>query len=96
MAETREGESMERSYPYRGFEITVQLEPVRAVSQDARYGGTVGFIALVSVCTAEPKRPVGVPVRLVSEAHTVFRTEDEALSTGLKAAQRVIDDKIPS
>ncbi|WP_248323750.1 MULTISPECIES: hypothetical protein [unclassified Caballeronia] len=87
---------MERSYPYRGFEITIHLEPVKAVSHEAKFSDPVGFIAVVSVCTAEPKRPVGVPVRLVSETHTVFRTEDEALSSGLSAAQRIIDAKIPS
>jgi hypothetical protein len=54
----------------------------------------VGYIAVVSICTSDPKRPIGVPVRLVAEGKRVFGTEDEALTAGFGAAQRVIDDKV--
>lgn len=84
---------MEKMYSYKGFEITVELESVRAVSSDFTYGPPVGYVAVVSVCTVDPRRPVGVPIRLVSEGHRVFGTQDDAFAAGYGAAQRVIDDK---
>lgn len=86
---------MERISSYKGFEVTVKLESVRAVSSKFTYGPPVGYIAVVSICTADPKRPVGVPIRLVTEGNCVFGTVDDALTTGLSAAQRVIDDRLP-
>ncbi|HTH61049.1 MAG TPA: hypothetical protein VL689_12945 [Paraburkholderia sp.] len=84
---------MERIESYKGFEITVRLESVRAVSSDFTYGPPVGYVAVVSVCTTDPKRPIGVPIRLVTEGERVFGTEDDALAAGFGAARRVIDDK---
>jgi hypothetical protein len=84
---------MEKIYSYKGFEVTVQLEPVRAVSSEFTYGPPVGYVAVVSICTAEPKRPIGVPIRLVTEGNRVFSTMDDGLTAGFSAAQRVIDDK---
>ena len=78
----------------KGFEVTVTLESVRAVSSEFTYGPPVGYVAVVSICTADPKRPIGVPIRLVTEGNRVFGTEDEGLTAGFKAAQRVIDDKV--
>jgi hypothetical protein len=85
---------MERIDSYKGFEITVELESVRAVSSSFTFGPPVGYIAVVRICTADPKRPVGVPIRLVTEGKRVFGTADEALTAGFSAAQRVIDDKV--
>jgi hypothetical protein len=85
---------MENVYSYKGFEITVELESVRAVSSEFTYGPPVGYVAVVSICTADPRRPIGVPIRLVTEGHRVFGTADDALSAGLSAAQRVIDDRV--
>ena len=85
---------MERIDSYKGFEITVELESVRAVSSKFTFGPPVGYIAVVSICTVDPKRPVGVPIRLVTEGKCVFGTVDEALTAGFSAAQRVIDDKV--
>ncbi|MBN3756138.1 hypothetical protein G3N95_24575 [Paraburkholderia sp. Tr-20389] len=84
---------MEKTYTYKDFEVTVKLEPVRAVSSDFTYGPPSGYLAVVSICTAEPRRPIGVPVRLVAEGNRAFGTEDDALATGFSAAQRVIDDR---
>lgn len=87
---------MEKIYSYKGFEVTVKLESVRAVSGKFTYGPPAGYIAVVSVCTADPKRPIGVPIRLVTEGKSVFDTEDDALTAGFSAAQHVIDDRFPS
>ncbi|MEP9327110.1 hypothetical protein PPMP20_28845 [Paraburkholderia phymatum] len=87
---------MEKTYTYKDFEVTVKLEPVRAVSSDFTYGPAAAYIAVVSICTADPRRPIGVPVRLIAEGNRAFGTEDEALTTGLNAAQRVIDDRFGS
>ena len=85
--------SMEKMYSYKGFEVTVQLESVRAVSSDFTYGPPVGYVAVVSICTVEPRRPVGTPIGLVAEGNRVFDTQDDALTTGFNAAKRVIDEK---
>jgi hypothetical protein len=85
---------MEKIDSYKGFEITVRLESVRAVSSQFTFGPPVGYIAVVSICTADPKRPIGLPIRLVTEGERVFGTADEALAAGFGAAQRVIDDKV--
>lgn len=85
---------MEKIDSYKGFEITVRLESVRAVSSQFTFGPPVGYIAVVSICTADPKRPIGLPIRLVTEGERVFGTVDEALAAGFGAAQRVIDDKV--
>jgi hypothetical protein len=85
---------MEKIFSYKGFEVTVELESVRAVSSEFTYGPPVGYIAVVSICTADPRRPIGVPIRLVTEGNRVFGTEDDALTAGFSAAQRVIDDRV--
>lgn len=87
---------MEKIDAYKGFEITVKLESVRAVSSEFTFGPPVGYIAVVSVCAADPKRPIGVPIRLVTEGNCAFGTEDDAFTAGFGAAQRAIDDRIGS
>ncbi|AMV47173.1 hypothetical protein [Paraburkholderia caribensis] len=84
---------MEKTYSYKGFEVSVKLESVRAVSSEFIYGPPVGYVAVVSICTEDPRRPVGAPIALVSEGNRVFDTVDDALATGLNAAKRVIDEK---
>jgi hypothetical protein len=85
---------MEKMYSYKGFEVTVKLESVRALSSEFTYGPPVGYIAVVSICTADPRRPIGVPIGLVTEGNRVFGTVDDALTAGFNAAKRVIDDKV--
>ncbi len=85
---------MERVDSYKGFEITVKLESVRTVSSEFRFGRPAGYVAVVSVCATDPKRPIGVPIRLVAEGSRAFDTEDEALTAGISAAQQAIDGKI--
>src|SRR5690349_20472892 len=85
--------SMEETYSYKGFEVSVMLESVRAVSSQFTYGPPVGYVAVVSICTEDPRRPVGESIALVSEGNRVFDTVDDALATGLNAAKRVIDEK---
>ncbi|CAD6561634.1 hypothetical protein LMG27952_07532 [Paraburkholderia hiiakae] len=85
---------MQRIDWYKGFEVTVRLESVRAVSKEFALGRSSGYVAVVSVCTAEPKRPIGVPIRLVAEGNRVFETEDEAFTASFTAAQHAIDNKV--
>jgi len=84
---------MEKMYSYKGFEVTVKLVDVRAVSSEFTYGPPVGYVAEVSICTAEPRRPIGVPIRLVAEGNRVFGTADDALTAGFGAAQHAIDER---
>jgi hypothetical protein len=85
---------MEKMVSYKGFEITVALESVRVVSSELTYGPPIGYVAVVSICTAEPRRPIGLPLRLVAEGSRVFGTADDALTAGIGAAQRAIDDRV--
>jgi hypothetical protein len=85
---------MEKMYSYKGFDVTVKLESVRALSSEFTYGPPVGYIAVVSICTTVPRRPVGAPVGLVTEGNRVFGTVDDALTAGFNAAKRVIDDRV--
>lgn len=87
---------MEKIDAYKGFEITVKLESVRAVSSEFTFGPPVGYVAVVSICATEPKRPIGVPIRLVTEGNRIFGTEEDAFTAGFSAAQRAIDDKAGS
>lgn len=84
---------MEKMVSYKGFEVTVKLESVRAVSSEFTYGPPVGYVAVVSICTVDPRRPVGAPIGLVAEGNQVFGTEDDALTAGFNAAKRVIDER---
>ncbi|TDG02316.1 hypothetical protein E1N52_40420 [Paraburkholderia guartelaensis] len=84
---------MEKKHLYKGYEITVQLECVRAVTREFTYGPASGYVAVVSVCTVDPRRPIGMPVRLVAEGNHVFGSEDDALTAGVRAAQHAIDTK---
>ncbi|TDG02433.1 hypothetical protein E1N52_39650 [Paraburkholderia guartelaensis] len=84
---------MEKMYSYKGFEVTVKLLDVRAVSSEFTYGPPVGYVAEARICTAEPRRPIGVPIRLVAEGNRVFGTIDDALAAGFGAAQHAIDDR---
>lgn len=86
---------MEKIYSYKGFEVTVTLDAVRVLASDFTYGPPAGFVAVVRVCTPEPKRPIGLPIRLVTEGSRLFSTSDEALAAGLSAAQHAIDAKLP-
>jgi hypothetical protein len=87
-------ESMEKVYSYKGFKVTVKLVDVRAVSSDFAFGPPVGYVAEVSICTAEPRRPIGLPMRLVTEGNRIFGTEDDALTAGFGVAQRLLDDRV--
>ena len=84
---------MEKMYSYKGFEVTVKLESVRAVSSEFTYGPPVGYVAMVSICTVDPIRPVGSPIGLVGEGNRVFDTVGDALTAGFNAAKRVIDER---
>jgi len=87
-------ESMDKMYSYKDFEVTVKIESVRALSSEFTYGPPVGYIAVVSICTPDPRRPIGVPIRLVNEGNRLFDTENDAITAGSNAAQRVIDDRL--
>jgi hypothetical protein len=85
---------MEKRYEYKDFEVTVRLESVRALSSEFTYGPPIGYVAIVSTCTADPRRPVGVPIWLVGEGNRVFSSVDDAMTAGFNAAKRVIDDRV--
>ncbi|MCP3711891.1 hypothetical protein M3I54_33905 [Paraburkholderia sp. CNPSo 3274] len=83
---------MNRIYKYRGFEVTVEVEPVWAPSKGTALSPAKGFLAIVNIVMAGMTRPMVVPMRLTADGQHPFPSEAEALMAGYSAGQRVIDD----
>jgi hypothetical protein len=75
---------MQRTYPYRGFEVTIAV--VRGVKPRS-------FVALVG--TLDPQTGRTLPVqRVAGEPGQPFQSEAAALTAGFTAAQWAIDDAL--
>ncbi|MGF6978850.1 hypothetical protein QFZ94_007365 [Paraburkholderia sp. JPY465] len=85
---------MQRTYPYKGFEITVDLELVWESSGSAVLSPPTGFVAIVSIEGKGLPASLGSPIRLMKDTQKPFGTEATALMTGCSAGQRVIDDML--
>jgi hypothetical protein len=85
---------MKKIYPYKGFEITVELEPVRALSTNVWLLTPQGFIAVVHVQAAGESRDLLSPTRLMADGQRPFATEAQALMAAYSAAQRLVDDTL--
>ncbi|MPW05137.1 hypothetical protein GCT19_05655 [Paraburkholderia sp. CNPSo 3155] len=85
---------MQRTYPYKGFEITVELEPVWEPSGRAVPSPPRGFVAIVSIGAKGLPTSLVSPTRLMKDTQKPFETEAAALMAGCSAGQRVIDDTL--
>ncbi|MFM0056941.1 MULTISPECIES: hypothetical protein [Paraburkholderia] len=86
---------MKRIYGYKGFEVTVELEPVWETAGSVTLLPPRGFVAVVQVRTmgaVGATRPVVAPIRLGATVQQPFPTQAEALMAGYSAGQRVVDD----
>ena len=81
---------MQRTYPYKGFEVTVDLEPLWEPAGSAVPLRPSGFVAIVSIGVKASPTPAVSPIRLKGD-QKLFGTEAEALMAGFSAGQRVID-----
>ncbi|KAE8761132.1 hypothetical protein FSO04_05285 [Paraburkholderia madseniana] len=85
---------MKRIYPYKGFEIAVELEPVWETAGTVTLLPPRGFVAVVHIRRLGASRPTVAPIRLTADNQRPFATEADALMTGYSAGQRVVDDKL--
>ncbi|MPW23962.1 hypothetical protein GCT13_46675 [Paraburkholderia sp. CNPSo 3157] len=83
---------MQRTYPYKGFEVTVDLEPVWEVTRSLVPSLPIGFVAIVSIGGKGMPNSLPLPVRVTNDNKKPFGTEAAALMAGFSAAQRLIDD----
>lgn len=67
VADAQGGVSMKKIYPYKGFEITVELEPVRDLPRGVWSLTPQGFIAVVHVQAAGDSRDLLSPIRLMAD-----------------------------
>ncbi|RKT13522.1 hypothetical protein B0G69_6687 [Paraburkholderia sp. RAU2J] len=87
---------MKRIYRYRGFEVTVELQPQWEASGKIWLLPPKGFVAVVSICMAGATRPMVAPIRLTGDSQRPFATEGDALMAGYSAGQRIVDDTLVS
>lgn len=85
---------MRRVYNYKGYEVSVELEPVWEAAGGITLLPPRGFVAVVHIRTAGAVRPTVAPIRLTADDQRPFKSEAEALMAGYSAAQRVVDDTL--
>ncbi len=82
---------MHRKYPYKGFEVTVDLESVWAATGGAVPSLPIGFVAKVSIGGKGMPNSLTLPIHVTNDNEKPFGTEAAALMAGFSAAQRIID-----
>lgn len=82
---------MQRTYPYKGLEVTVDLESVWEATGSAVPSLPVGFVAIVSIGGKGMPNSLSPPIRVTNDNKKLFGTEAAALMAGFSAAQRLID-----
>lgn len=85
---------MKRTYPYKGFDVTVDLESVWEPLASAVPSLPSGFVAIVSIGMSGLPIPLISPFRLMADNQKPFGTEAAALMAGFSAGQRVIDNRL--
>ena len=88
------GASMKRIYKYKGYEVSVELEPVWSTISGVTLLSPRGYVAVVHIRTAGAVRPTFAPIRLTADSKNPFATEADALMAGYSAGQRVVDDTL--
>jgi hypothetical protein len=82
---------MQRTYPYKGFEVAVDLEPVWEAPGGAMPSLPIGFVANVSISGKGRPNSLAFPFLVTNDNTKPFGTEAAALMAGFSAAQRLID-----
>ncbi|MBB5460163.1 hypothetical protein [Paraburkholderia sp. Cpub6] len=82
---------MQRTYRYKGFEVSVDLEPVWESTGSAVPSLPIGFVANVSIAGKGMPNSLTLPIRVTNDNKKLFGTEAAALMAGFSAAQRLID-----
>ncbi|MDH6149481.1 MULTISPECIES: hypothetical protein [Paraburkholderia] len=90
------GTEMRRIYQYKLFIVEVEALPVTGQGHGSGYASPQGYVALVTVRREGDTGVLFSPLRLGAASGRLFATEEDALATGVSAAQRVIDDTLSS
>jgi hypothetical protein len=92
---------MERAYPYRGYSISIRVEPQLEHATLSDPLGELGFVSVVQILNDGDHGSGSLnggaynafPRLLLTEANGHgFRTSDAALTNGLSAGRRLVDD----
>jgi hypothetical protein len=81
---------MKSVYAYKGFEVTVDLEP--SGDEGVWLLRPHGFVSVVRVRSAGAVGDAFTPISLMADGQRPFATKAEAFMAGYSAAQRLIDD----
>ncbi|WP_175425864.1 hypothetical protein [Trinickia violacea] len=82
---------MKKIYPYRGFEVSVELEPLFEPSRSVTLRAPTGFFAVVRLFRAGATLAMVASLRLPAAGSGPFHTEADALMAAFSAGQRLID-----
>lgn len=80
---------MKKIYAYKGFEVTVDLEP--SGDEGVWLLRPRGFISVVRIRSADAIGYAFNPISLMADGQRPFATEVEAFVAGYSAAQGLID-----
>lgn len=83
-----------KNISFKGFDVTVDLEPVWEPSGSAVPSLPSGCVAIVSIGMRGLPTPLVSPFRLVTDNQKPFETKAAALMAGFSAGQRVIDNEL--
>lgn len=85
---------MKRTYVYKGFDATVDLEPIWETSGNVTLRPPSGYVAVVQIRRVGSIRLTVAPIRLSGDNQRPFATQGDALMAGYSAGQRIIDDTL--
>lgn len=80
---------MPQTYEYNGFTLHIAIEDQLQRLTDRNHSG---YVAVVRICESGTALPRFADLRLGAAAGRTFASQDEALSEGFHAAQRMVDD----
>ncbi|MDH6147091.1 MULTISPECIES: hypothetical protein [Paraburkholderia] len=83
---------MNRTYAYKGFEVTVGLEP--SGNEGVWLRRPHGFVSVVRIRSDGAIGDAFKPISLMADGQRPFATEAEAFTAGYSAALRLIDDGV--
>jgi hypothetical protein len=86
------GGQMKRKYVYRGFEVTVKLDPIWTAIEGVSLSSLRGFVAIVDIRKLNSTHPIVAPIRLTESSQRPFAMQGDALMAGCSAGQRLVDD----
>jgi hypothetical protein len=85
---------MKRKYIYKGFEVTVKLDPIWNAIEGVTLSSLGGFVAIVDIRRPGSTNPIVAPIRLTESSQRPFAMQGDALMAGCSAGQRLVEDAL--